>query len=186
MTWVWASSGSWRWTGKPGVLQSMGLQRVGHDWPTELNWVILGMVEEDGDEYPFWDNPPHQQQNVLTVAEFQTLKYLHFLVLPVPLKAVSSDYYVVTNSRCDMAAFGMARTIKLQAGSRSTPLPPILTAHDTQQPKHVNTQHLCWEGGLNAAYINVTWWRELADQGVSAAGESITNDYAFTSVIYTV
>jgi len=31
-TWVWASSGSWRWTGKPGVLKSMGLQRVGHDW----------------------------------------------------------------------------------------------------------------------------------------------------------
>ena len=36
MTWVWASSGSWWWTGKPGVLQSMGLQRVGHDWATEL------------------------------------------------------------------------------------------------------------------------------------------------------
>ena len=37
-TWVWASSGSWWWTGKPGVLQSMGLQRVGHNWVTELNW----------------------------------------------------------------------------------------------------------------------------------------------------
>ena len=36
-TWVWASSGSWWWTGKPGVLQSMGSQRVGHDWATELN-----------------------------------------------------------------------------------------------------------------------------------------------------
>ena len=30
-------SGSWWWTGKPGMLQSMGLQRVGHDWATELN-----------------------------------------------------------------------------------------------------------------------------------------------------
>jgi len=36
-TWVWASSGSWWWTGKPGMLQSMGLQRVGHNWVTELN-----------------------------------------------------------------------------------------------------------------------------------------------------
>ena len=36
-TWVWVSSGSWWWTMKPGVLQSMGLQRVGHDWVTELN-----------------------------------------------------------------------------------------------------------------------------------------------------
>ena len=34
---VWASSRSWYWTGKPGVLQSMGSQRVGHDWVTELN-----------------------------------------------------------------------------------------------------------------------------------------------------
>ena len=37
LTWVWASSGSWWRTRKPGVLQSMGLQRVGHDWATELN-----------------------------------------------------------------------------------------------------------------------------------------------------
>ena len=37
-TWVWASSGSWWWTGKPGVLQSMGLQRVRHGWVTELKW----------------------------------------------------------------------------------------------------------------------------------------------------
>ena len=36
-TWVWVNSGSWWWTGRPGVLQSMGLQRVGHDWGTELN-----------------------------------------------------------------------------------------------------------------------------------------------------
>ena len=39
-TWVWASSRSWWWTGKPGVLQSMGSQRVGHDWVTELDWNI--------------------------------------------------------------------------------------------------------------------------------------------------
>ena len=37
-TWVWASSGIWWWTGKPGVLQSMGSQRVRHDWVTELKW----------------------------------------------------------------------------------------------------------------------------------------------------
>ena len=39
-TWVWASSGTWWWTGKPGVLQSMGSQRVRHDWATELNWSL--------------------------------------------------------------------------------------------------------------------------------------------------
>ena len=33
--WVWVNSGSWWWTGRPGVLQSMGSQTVGHDWATE-------------------------------------------------------------------------------------------------------------------------------------------------------
>ena len=36
-TWVWASSGIWWWTGRPGVLQFMGSQRVGYNWVTELN-----------------------------------------------------------------------------------------------------------------------------------------------------
>ena len=38
-TWIWVNSRSWRWTGRPGVLQSTGLQRVRHDWATELNWA---------------------------------------------------------------------------------------------------------------------------------------------------
>ena len=39
-TWVWVSSGSWWWTGRPSVLQPMGSQRVGHDWGTEgQNWT---------------------------------------------------------------------------------------------------------------------------------------------------
>ena len=39
-TWVWASSGRWWRTGKPGVLHSMGWQRVGHDWATEQQMHI--------------------------------------------------------------------------------------------------------------------------------------------------
>ena len=38
-TWVWVNSRSWWWTGRPGVLRFKGLQRVGHDWATELNWT---------------------------------------------------------------------------------------------------------------------------------------------------
>ena len=37
-TWVWLNSGSWWWTGRSGVLWSMGLQRVRHNWATEPNW----------------------------------------------------------------------------------------------------------------------------------------------------
>ena len=43
-TWIWASSRIWWWTGKTGVMQSMGSQRVGHDWVTELNWWCLGLI----------------------------------------------------------------------------------------------------------------------------------------------
>ena len=39
-TWVWVNSGSWWWTGRPGVLQFMELQRVGHDWATDLIWPL--------------------------------------------------------------------------------------------------------------------------------------------------
>ena len=45
-TWAWVNSGSWWWTGRPGVLQFMGSQRVGHDWATELNWTVA-----------VWDSP---------------------------------------------------------------------------------------------------------------------------------
>ena len=51
-TWVWVNCGSWWWTGRPGVLQSMGSQRVGHDWVTELtdrlNWHKNRNIDECG------------------------------------------------------------------------------------------------------------------------------------------
>ena len=43
-TWFWVNSGSWWWTGRPGVLRFMGLQRVRHNWAaelTELNWRFI-------------------------------------------------------------------------------------------------------------------------------------------------
>ena len=45
-TWVWVNSGSWWWTGRPGVLRFMMSQRVGHDWATELNWTELNWRQE--------------------------------------------------------------------------------------------------------------------------------------------
>ena len=39
-TWIWINSRSWWWTGRPGMVRFWGLQRVGHDWATELNWTI--------------------------------------------------------------------------------------------------------------------------------------------------
>ena len=47
---VWVNSGSWWWTGRPGVLRFMGSQRVGHDWGTELNWTELKILYD----YNIW------------------------------------------------------------------------------------------------------------------------------------
>ena len=43
-TWVSVNSGSWWWTGRPGVLWFMGLQRVGHNWATDLIWSDLRLL----------------------------------------------------------------------------------------------------------------------------------------------
>ena len=51
--WVWVISGSWWWTGRPGMLHSTGSQRVEHNWVTELNWtedptiLLLGIYPEE-------------------------------------------------------------------------------------------------------------------------------------------
>ena len=52
-TWVWVNSGSWWWTGRPDMLQSMGLQRVRHDWATELNWTELINGRSEGSQI-YW------------------------------------------------------------------------------------------------------------------------------------
>ena len=50
-TWAWdQNSGSWRWTGRPGVLQSMGLQRVRHNWANKLNWLKLSKLYNSVDK----------------------------------------------------------------------------------------------------------------------------------------
>ena len=60
-TWVWVSSGSWWWIGRPSVLQSMGSQRVRHNWATQLNWT-------DKEDWVLLclDNPARSQQFLLT------------------------------------------------------------------------------------------------------------------------
>ena len=46
--WVWVNSGSWWWTGRPGVLRVMGSQRVGQHWVTELNWTDGSLLCRSG------------------------------------------------------------------------------------------------------------------------------------------
>ena len=53
-TWVWVNSGTWWWTERPGMLKSIGSQRVGHDWVTKLTersgmgWEVGGRFKKEG------------------------------------------------------------------------------------------------------------------------------------------
>ena len=51
-TWISVNYRSWWWTGRPGVLQFMGSQRVGHDWVTELNWTERANILKKGHILP--------------------------------------------------------------------------------------------------------------------------------------
>ena len=53
-TWVWVNSGSWWWTGKPGVLEFMGSQKVGHNWVTELNWRAVMLQARSSNTYSIY------------------------------------------------------------------------------------------------------------------------------------
>ena len=67
-TWIWASSRSWCWTGRPGMLQSMGLQRIICDWPTELNWTVLLKFRKE------WSGAQNWWSEAMKILEFK-LKY---------------------------------------------------------------------------------------------------------------
>ena len=78
LTWwtrVWVSSGSWWWTGKPGVLQSVGSQTVKHDWMTELNWI-------------------GKKKKVFHIKYFRTIPIRSGLVLRCRLQVVSLKIYI--------------------------------------------------------------------------------------------
>ena len=79
-TWAWVSSGSWWWTGRPGVLQSMGLQRVGHDWATELNWPTIE------NHFAWRCQPPRRNP----VQQSQKAPGNYWLILWTPLSIICS------------------------------------------------------------------------------------------------
>ena len=72
-TWLWVNSGSWWWTGWPGMLRFMGSQRVRHDWATEPNWteliynvVLISAVQQrDSVIYIYIFTYTHSFENIL-------------------------------------------------------------------------------------------------------------------------
>ena len=94
-TWVWVNSGSWWWTGRPGVLWFMGPQRVGQDWATELNWTELNSWSSSssptfnikGREFPYaW----YQIKFLLVISIHWPLHSTSWLWIPGSLCSVQS------------------------------------------------------------------------------------------------
>ena len=74
---VWVDSGSWWWTGRPGVLQFMGLQRVGHDWATELNWnYIFSVILSLWDSNVYWQRQSYNCDNQLKNLKSWTVSFI--------------------------------------------------------------------------------------------------------------
>ena len=80
-TWVWVNSGSWWWTGRPGMLRFMGSQRVGHDWETELNWQSQAITP---------GSAAHREQTIGVLGcHYCTLKWYHMVFISFWLSSLT-------------------------------------------------------------------------------------------------
>ena len=79
--WVWVDSGSWWWTGRPGMLQFMGLQRVRHDWATELNWM-----KEIKDDTNRWRDIPYFWVGRINIVNMTILPKAIYRFNTIPIK----------------------------------------------------------------------------------------------------
>ena len=84
-TWIWASSGSWWWTGKPGVLLSMGSQRVGQDWlkwtELSLSWNFHNFKEKSYLDMFFFHGGIETLNEVLPIIDFVSSQIFFFFAL---------------------------------------------------------------------------------------------------------
>ena len=72
-TWVWVNSRSWRRTGRPGMLQFMGSQRVRHDWVTELNWIWAIVSSQSCFWWLYRTSLPSAAKNIINLISVLTI-----------------------------------------------------------------------------------------------------------------
>ena len=85
---LFSSSRSWWWTGKPGMLQSMGSQRVGHDWATELDWNSLRPHELQHAKLPC----PSLSPSLLKFMSIESVMSSNHLILCHPFLLLPSNF----------------------------------------------------------------------------------------------
>ena len=85
---LFSSFRSWWWTGKPGMLQSMGSQRVGHDWMTELDWNSLWYHELQHARFPC----PSLSPSFLKFMSIESVMPSNHLILCHPFNLLPSNF----------------------------------------------------------------------------------------------
>jgi hypothetical protein len=102
-TWVWVGSRSCWWTGTPGVLQSMGLQRVRHDWATELNPISWNCVSRS-QPIPLHTTEPRGlmgcqlYSDIYLQGSFWCIGTWSQKTVSLPLPSTFSSSYIVTSA----------------------------------------------------------------------------------------
>ena len=93
--WVWASSGSWIWTGKPGVLQSVGLQRARNNWVTKLTDynLLTKAINLIIPFFPLWSSASARKTHFFKV--FKELTYLKCCMLKSSLSFRNSLSFLI-------------------------------------------------------------------------------------------
>ena len=105
-TWVCVNSGSWWWTGRPGMLRFMASQRVGHDWATELNWtewyfisrIILCVFYEFLFAYVI--KLKYNLWWILTIQNVFKMPYQYYTAFPISFaNSKSSEWKTIFNAK---------------------------------------------------------------------------------------
>ena len=92
--WVWVNSGRWWWTGRPGVWQSVGSQRVRHDWATELNWTECSARDNlTLSVHNSISFSPVSGCHFTSFLEFTTNNILHYISWPCQRRDYSGSFF---------------------------------------------------------------------------------------------
>ena len=109
-TWVWMNSGSWWWTGRPGVLRFMGSQRVRHDWAIDLIWLNILYFQFRKIFFSFW-LPVPQFPHLYMYSPLDIVKCLCIPNTCIPTLDLLGKYYYFKNNYLRKSTLFLTKSI---------------------------------------------------------------------------